>query len=245
MHAANVPVSVTGAFNEAQSEANTPNKRPTSPVAYSLEGPPRVEDEDGPESDQQPQEVIGGDGSGDRSSAHGTFPKSTPQPHRPSAFDYGPQVDPARLLSPSMFDVPGQLQDSYLSTEGSTHRGSAGPASPLPGYPTTQPTFTSLPHHGQRRTQQSGSRLVASGSRSDVAEGPPDVGLEAIFGLEPLGYSEAVSLLTPASQFRADDNPTQHLADVPAVSHGEHPNAGVPDFVFMDDALSMWPDTSQ
>ena len=59
-----------------------------------------------------------------------------------------------------------------------------------------------------------------------------------MFGLEPLGYNESMSFLPSASQIgTADFAPQQHTL---AAELGDHIDAGLPDFMLMDDGLMGW-----
>ena len=99
--------------------------------------------------------------------------------------------------------------------------------------------LASLSRQSHIQPQPGSNGLAATGSGSQLNE--------TMFGLEPLGYSESVSLLPSASQFGAIDHPTQHLVNATMASDGgQHLETGVPDFALVDDTLSMWtPDTPQ
>ena len=80
---------------------------------------------------------------------------------------------------------------------------------------------------------------------TDFAESGMDGDIEPMFGLEPLGYSESVSLLPSSLQLVADDPPTHPLVHATMMSNGAPSDGDVPDLALMNDTLSMWSNAPQ
>ena len=210
-----------------------------------MEGPPRVQSGDRGEGNRQPRTISTGNFTG-HSSARSNFARPASIPELPTVLHDGFQPQPTNVSSSSRSEVPDLTQDaSTPSAEGFTHRSSTDRVHNLFGHSGSQPGLASLPHQADTQPQPSAIRQTATSYISDFAESGMDGGIEPMFGLEPLGYSESVSLLPSSLQLVAHDSSTHPLIHAAMMSNGAPPDGGMPDLALMNDTLSMWSNAPQ
>ncbi|KAM5544366.1 hypothetical protein V8D89_002026 [Ganoderma adspersum] len=156
----------------------------------------------------------------------------------PSGLDFMQPENPLFSLSFGSGDLESFAQ------------GFAGPSTIAGGtnqqQPALQHEYNFLPPHDPRAPQPA-SDPQSSTSQGLQGQTQFDMSGAQMFGLEPLGYNESMSFLpsasTSASQTgTADFAQQQHTLtpDAGVTGLGEHIDAGLPDFMLMDDGLMGW-----